>query len=186
MINYFSENIFEKNLLEKWLDFYAFQLKRDLTNEAQLILNTLEIEQDHERIVKNDLSIIDINLYNKKHQRKTIGAAYAPKDLKSKLLLDSISSVFLLVNKISRITNVPVTISNNNKSDLFLEKINIKRINLDVAFKFLIKSISEMIDHFLVLNENLLFFHEDFSVNTTFIWIVTWSVCESNALVSTG
>ena len=105
MINYFSENIFEKNLLEKWLDFYAFQLKRDLTNEAQLILNTLEIEQDHERIVKNDLSIIDINLYNKKHQRKTIGAAYAPKDLKSKLLLDSISSVFLLVNKISLITN---------------------------------------------------------------------------------
>ncbi len=109
MSKYFNENIFEKHLLEKWLGFYTFQLKRDLNDEAQYLINTLELAQDQERIVQSDISIIDINIYNKKNKNSEAVGSFAAtnslqnKELKSKLLFDSIKTLFLLINKISRL-----------------------------------------------------------------------------------
>jgi hypothetical protein len=159
LINYFSENVFEKSLIEKWLGFYTLQLKRDLADEAQHLFNTLEIAHHQERIIKADLSIIDINLYNKKNQNKNSNTAMtAPtKELKSKLLFDSITSMFLLVNKITRITNT----SSSSKPDLFIEKINMKRIKLDVVYNYFIESILEIINYFLSLNNNLLLIQQE-------------------------
>jgi hypothetical protein len=34
MLAYFSENVFEKKRIEKWLHFYTFQLKRGLSDVA--------------------------------------------------------------------------------------------------------------------------------------------------------
>lgn len=155
MIAYFNENVFEKNLIEKWLGLFALQIKRDLYDERELIFNTLEIAHDQERIVKADLSIIDINLYNKKNQNKNKTFPVltgSSKESKSKLLLDSINSLFLLINKITRITSS----SSATKIEPFLEKINLKRIKLDLVYNYFIESILEMINHFLVLNNTLL------------------------------
>jgi len=58
----FSENVFDKKRIEKWLDFYTFQLKQGLSYVAQFLFNTLELENDQERIVKDDQFIIDMKL----------------------------------------------------------------------------------------------------------------------------
>ena len=163
MIKYFSENVFEKNLIEKWLGFYLFQLKHDLHDEVQHLYSTLEVAREQERIIKADLSIMDINIYNKKNQNQnrnqgSSGGIMTPtKDLKSKLLLDSVTSLFLLINKITRITSIP----SNNKPELFLEKINLKRIELDVAYNFFIDAILEIVNHFLELNNHLLLIQQE-------------------------
>lgn len=153
MVKYFSENIFEKNIIERWLRFYSLQLRRDLNDEAQSLFNTLEIDQYQDRAVKADLSIIDKNVYNKKiNSNKSQSAPnsfVATRELKSKMLLDSITSLFLLVNKITRLTSSIV------KPDFFLEKITIKRIKLDVVYNFYIKSLIEIVNHFLQLNNDL-------------------------------
>lgn len=163
MIKYFSENVFEKNLIEKWLGFYLFQLKHDLNDEWQQLYSTLEVAREQERIIKADLSIMDINIYNKKNQNQnrnqgSSGGIMTPtKDLKSKLLLDSVTSLFLLINKITRITSIP----SNNKPELFLEKINLKRIELDVVYNFFIDAIDEIVNHFLELNNKLLLIQQE-------------------------
>lgn len=159
LVNYFSENVFEKSLIEKWLGFYTLQLKRDLTDEAQHLFNTLEIAHHQERIIKADLSIIDINLYNKKNLTKNSSRAMTTptKELKSKLLFDSITSLFLLVNKITRITSIP----SNSKPEMFLEKINLKHVKLDVVYNYFIESILEIINYFLSLNNNLLLIQQE-------------------------
>ncbi len=158
MLSYFSENVFNKKLLEKWLDFYAFQLKRDLSEMGQFLFNTLEVENDQERIVKGDLSIIDMNL----RQRKTTsgGVLVAPglgnssRELKSKLLLDSLTSLFLLVNKISRVMGP-------GKPDMLLETINLGRIKIDIVFNYFIESVLEIINHFLIVNNTLLLMQQE-------------------------
>ncbi len=60
MIAYFSEKVFEKKRIEKWLD--TLQLKQGLSDVAQFSFDTLELENDQERIVKGDLFIIDMKL----------------------------------------------------------------------------------------------------------------------------
>jgi len=62
MLAYFSENVLDKNRIEKWLDFYTFQLKQDLSDVAEFLFSTLELENDQERIIKGDLFIIDMKL----------------------------------------------------------------------------------------------------------------------------
>jgi hypothetical protein len=42
MTKYFSENIIEANLIEKWLDFYTFQLRLDLLDECQHLFDTID------------------------------------------------------------------------------------------------------------------------------------------------
>ena len=141
--------MFEKHLIEKWLSFYTFQLKRDLNDEAQSLLNTLELANEQEGgHIKPDMSIIDINAYNRKNQAKSSGSAVPNRELKSKLLLDSIKTLFLLINKVSRLTGA----KSFNTSNSLLEKINMKRVKLDVVFNFFIDSILEIINHFLLLN----------------------------------
>ena len=139
-------------MIEKWLSFYTFQLKRDLNDEAQNLLNTLELANEQEGgHIKPDMSIIDINVYNKKNQTKSSGSAMPNRELKSKLLLDSIKTLFLLINKVSRLTGA----KSFNLSNSLLEKINMKRVKLDVVFNFFIDSILEIINHFLLLNNAL-------------------------------
>lgn len=79
------------------------------------------------------------------------------KELKSKLLFDSITSLFLLVNKITRITSIP----SNSKPEMFLEKINLKHVKLDVVYNYFIESILEIINYFLSLNNNLLLIQQE-------------------------
>ncbi len=158
MLAYFSENVFDKNLIEKWLDFYAFQLKQDLSDVAQFLFNTLEVENDQERIVKGDLSIIDMKLRQSKTAGGEVSAApgtsTSSRELKSKLLLDSLASLFLLVNKISRVTG-------SGKHDMLLETISVRRIKLDMVFNYFIESILEMINHFLLVNNTLLLVQQE-------------------------
>ncbi len=66
----------DKNRIEKWLDFYTFQLKQDLSDVAEFLFNTLELENDQQRIIKGDLFIIDMlvaDLSRARNEQKLVG-----------------------------------------------------------------------------------------------------------------
>ena len=159
-ITYFSENIFEKNLIEKWLKFYTYQLKIDLSDEVQIVLNKLDSAQQKNQMIKTTMSIIDASQAVKTKERNSNSSSEPGKKINSKQILDSIKMLLLLVNKISRISQptqkssaTGSSLSNNTKTRQFLDKINMKRVKLDVVFNHLFVSIQEIINHFIYLNQ---------------------------------
>jgi hypothetical protein len=130
-----SESVIDQNLIEKWLDFYAFQLKKDINDE---IKNNMTKMDNFFFLLNND------NNYNSPLYKAYQNDASKSPTLKSKQLFDSIKTFLLLVNKISRLS----PISNSIGSNL----IKTKRIKQDLVLNHLIDSIDSMINYFLILN----------------------------------
>jgi len=127
-----SESMFGQNLIEKWLDFYTFQLKKDINDETKM------------NVTKVDNFVLSENNYNNLLYKTYPSDSSKSSNLKSKLLFDSIKTFLLLVNKTSRLG----PISNMANANL----INVKRIKLDALLNNLIDSIDSMINYFLILN----------------------------------
>jgi hypothetical protein len=127
-----SESVFDQNLIEKWLDFYTFQLKKDINDETKM------------NLTKVDNFVLSENNYNNLLYKKYPNDSSKSSNLKSKLLFDSIKTFLLLVNKSSRLGPIG-NIANANL-------INVKRIKLDAVLNNLIDSIDSMINYFLILN----------------------------------
>jgi hypothetical protein len=159
---FLSENIFGKSLIEKWLDFYAFQLRRDLSNETQSILSLIRngnLTHDQSQHINPNMSIMDVNTLNAKLNRNSRQNNTDARKLKSKNLLDSINTLLLLLNKTSRITSTIVAASKSSPQDdqkskltLLNDQINMRKLNLKSVTNSLIASMSEIISHFLYLN----------------------------------
>ncbi|CAF0748696.1 unnamed protein product [Brachionus calyciflorus] len=148
----FKEKIIDKKLIEKWLDFYVYQLKRDIEDEAQSLINHAEsIAVNDDQQIKPDMSIINPN--SLKFKRST--ADDTKKKLKSKSLLDSIKMLLLLINKTTRLINTSKP-SENKKVIFFQEKLSIKKIDMDCVLTSLLNSLQHIINHFLSLNDALL------------------------------
>lgn len=155
MIKTFKQNVIQKSLIEKWLDFYVFQLKRDLEIETQNLLIHIEsvVLNDNEQI-KADMSIIDPNALKAKRS-----AVDCKKKLKSKSLLDSVRTILLLINKTTRIINTSMSdakASENTKLIFLKENLSMKSIKLDFVLNSLLDSLQEVITHFMKLNNDLL------------------------------
>ena len=110
------------------------------------------------------MSIIDGNMLNNKLNSKNQNQN--KNKMKSKTLYESIRLLLLLLNKTSRLASGFVkrhqsTTSANNKPNLIFEQISIKKLNMKVVFSCLIDSMSEMISHFLYLNNISLRFQQE-------------------------
>lgn len=163
----FSENIFDKNLIEKWLDFYSFQLKKDLNDETQNIIDRLEraIEKDDQQtLFKTNISILDPNTLKSTEDKLTSASSSEnEKKQKSKILFDSIQMLLLLINKTTRLVNLscPVptgkpsstTPSSNTKLNIFVEKLSMKRIKLEYILDSFLGAMHDIIEHFSKLQQ---------------------------------
>ena len=125
---FLTENLFDRNLIEKWLDFYVFQLKQDINDEIRLVLTQI----DNYFLVNNETNQ-NQNALSKPDKRPA---------LKSKLLFDSIKTFVLLVNKATRLGCI------GSNADL----VNMKRVKLDLVFGYLIDAIGQIIKYFFTLN----------------------------------
>ncbi len=171
--SFLAESIFGKNLIEKWLDFYVFQLKRDLTDESRSILNLLKVanlNEDPSQLSSINMSIIDVNTLSNRLTGSS-SSNQAKRKMKSKVLFESIHTQLLLLNKTTRLAYNFVSNNPNSKQtahnsaaskiSLLYEQINIKKLNLKVVFSSLVDSMSEIISHFLYLNNiSMRFQHE--------------------------
>lgn len=157
--NIFTDCIFNKRLIEKWLDFYVFQLKRDLFDEAQYVLSLLDSAEMENKQVKNNITILDTTSLGKNEDTNENRASTSnnqnKKKLKSKLLFDSIKVLLLLINKITRFWVSHGATVSKTKSITLAETISMKRIKLDIVFDYLIESMSQIISYFLNLNSIL-------------------------------
>lgn len=103
-----NDEIISKELVEKWLEFYKYQLKRDLIEEHDSILARIENEDERGQAVKASMSILDTNGVTQNAETDQNGLSLfglSRKNLKSKILFDSIKMFLLLVNKTGRILN---------------------------------------------------------------------------------
>ena len=104
-----NDEIISKELVEKWLEFYKYQLKRDLLEEHDSILTRIENEDERGQAVKASMSILDTNggvTQNADTDQNGFSLfGMSRKNLKSKTLFDSIRMLILVINKTSRILN---------------------------------------------------------------------------------
>lgn len=104
-----NDEIISKELVEKWLEFYKYQLKRDLLEEHDSILTRIENEDERGQAVKASMSILDTNggvTQNADTDQNGLSLfGMSRKNLKSKTLFDSIRMLLLLINKTGRILN---------------------------------------------------------------------------------
>jgi hypothetical protein len=141
MAKYFTDILYDNSLIEKWLDFYTFQLKMDLIDETQYVLSTIENEDifyQQSNMIKSELSIIE-NI-KQDSQNKIV-----KKKLKSKLLFNSIKTILLLINKLNRLS-LNTTIEPN---------VKINKLRLNLIFNNLVASMSQIINHIFCLNNYL-------------------------------
>jgi hypothetical protein len=157
----------------------VFQLKRDLSEEARSILNLLKmanLNEDQSQLSNANMSIIDVNtLSNKLNGNRTASSNQPKRKMKSKILFESIQMQLLLLNKTTRlaynfVANNPNVkqqqqqtpqSANVGKINLLYEQINIKKLNLKAVFSSLIDAMSEMINHFLYLNNISMRFQQE-------------------------
>ena len=132
---FLSENVLDHNLIEKWLNFYAFQLKKDLNDEAKI--NLTKIEVFFQMNIENNFNSKAVYQQNQNELNKSDKSC----NLKSKLLFDSIKTFLLLVNKISR--------HGTSKISAITNLVSVKRIKLNDVFCCLIESLDHIIDYFL-------------------------------------
>ena len=141
-------------MVEKWLDFYIFQLKKDLNNETQELLSKFEFyDLEQQQSIRPDLTIVDTNVYRNKAKQTDEAVK---KFLKSKLLFDSIKMFLLLINKINRISAAQKQPATANTSTTIAKILNVKNIRLDVVFSILLESMTLIINHLFALNNILL------------------------------
>lgn len=126
-----NDEIISKELVEKWLEFYKYQLKRDLLEEHDSILTRIENEDERGQAVKASMSILDTNggmTQNADTDQNGLSLfGMSRKNLKSKTLFDSIRMLILVMNKTGRILNessppvssVIITFFKLNRIDLY-------------------------------------------------------------------
>ena len=158
MLKVFQETIFDHKLIETWLDFYTKQLKRDLLDESRAFLNALELAEEQQRIIKSDLSLINLNACNKYSQARS---PIEIKKLNSKILFESIKTLLLLVNKLSRLSKVPTsaatvaTVGDKKKLDPVFtlpDQIGIKKVRLNITLSLFVDSMTAIINYLHELN----------------------------------
>ncbi len=153
-----------------------FQLKRDLTEEARSILNLLKvanINEDPGQLSNINMSLVDVNTLSNK-LTGTSSSSQAKRKMKSKILFESIHSQLLLLNKTTRLAyNFVSSIPNSKQSgqnsaaskiNLLYEQINIRKLNLKMVFSCLVDSMSEIINHFLYLNNISIRFQQEIQI----------------------
>ena len=121
-----NDHIFGKELVEKWLEFYKYQLKRDLSEEREAVLN--RIGTNETQVLKASMSILD----NGGGVTGNNGSSVCNpnrKSLKSKTLFDSIRMLLLLMNKTNRLLNelspAQISVMRILVHYLFMSEINI-------------------------------------------------------------
>jgi hypothetical protein len=97
-----NDQIFGKELVEKWLEFYKYQLKRDLSEEREAVLN--RIGTNETQVLKASMSILDNGAGATGNNGSSV-CNPSRKSLKSKTLFDSIRMLLLLMNKTNRLLN---------------------------------------------------------------------------------
>lgn len=155
----FNKLIFDKNLLEIWFDFYTKQLKRDLIDESQTIMNAMEIAEEQQRIVKADLSLINLNKCNR-YSGGSNRHVFENKQLNSKILFDSLKTFLVLINKFSRLANKRDSAASDRKSlpaSLIqsLEHISIKKLKLNITLSLFVEAILAIIEYIGELNNQI-------------------------------
>lgn len=156
----FREKVIDTNLVEKWLDFYAMQLKQDLAVHSDFLIRNAELLVYNEnRKVQPNMSIMNSN-----ETRKDFQIVDSKKNFKSKPILDSITMLLLLLNKSSRLVN---KFLNENKKcedkkvSFFQKNLNVQNFNLDNILSSLVQSVEQIIDHLSYLNKNLTYLEKE-------------------------
>lgn len=148
------DTVFGKNLIEKWLDFYTFQLKRDLkelAEEAKLIE-----DQTH----NTTMSTADVTLISTRFSMaQSKLSSQAQKKSKAKTLVESIKTLLLLINRTSLIFKAKPEL--DSKSSQLIEHISINKVNMKPVFAYLVESMFDMITYFLYLNNMLVRFQQE-------------------------
>lgn len=152
----FKLKVIDKNLVEKWLNFYAIQLRDDLSIQSDLLIRKAESQiYIEDKKIKPNMSIINPIEFKSK---KSLQVVDSKKKFKSKPILESISMLLLLLNKSSRLVNK--FLCENKKCDdekvsFFQENLNVQNFDLDIILNSLTTSILEIINHLSYLNKAL-------------------------------
>ena len=151
MLKVFQETIFDHKLIETWLDFYTKQLKRDLLDESRAFLSALELAEEQQRIIKSDLSLINLNACNKYSQARS---PIEIKKLNSKILFESIKTLLLLVNKLSRLSKLPADNKQKSVEPVFSlpDQVGIKKVKLTITLSLFVDSMTAIINYLHELN----------------------------------
>jgi len=150
---FFEKDLVDKKHIERWLDFYNFQLGIDLSQENLFILNKIDQAEIQQQLVKPDLSIIgSMNEANEQTSEES-NATMNRKKLKSKILFDSIKIFLLLINKINRSKGAAdESTKQSSEKETCLENIKLTNDQLKTIIDLFISSISQIIQFFLATN----------------------------------
>jgi hypothetical protein len=154
---FLEKDLNEKKLIEKWLEFYNFQLSVDLSDERMFILNKIDQAEIQQQFIKPDLSIIGSANDASEQPSEESNVTLNRKKLKSKILFDSIKIFLLLLNKINRSKSAD---EDSNKQTIekgtCLENIKLTNNQLKSIIDFFISSVSQIIEFFLATNNLIL------------------------------